>query len=513
MKFWKRTACLALGATMSFGVFTACGETGDNSGDSEQKRREQARAAAKTYVDTVSDTLESTKSFNVSGKVTLGVKDEYFGADGKTIDSALTEEDKMALYLDVNLTQDGEDNVAMSMTAKSEEIEVAVGGKEISYQRVMEIIVKDGFAYGRSYMTDSEMSADELAAAKGKWDKAEITLPEEMPPIDAAFVNQLLNASELKEFGAQILGGAQEIITEKFFNGEVANGKVAWTKNYAADINAVIAFIESIDETKDTLGDVLNRVLAEIDEDLTVEGILDTVKAYKDKTVAEVFTEIDAELAKKNTSLQGIYDAIVNSEIVTIILAEMDIPVENLVALKAFKLDVIKAQYGTMQLDTLVNMAVEMMKGMSGADSVEPTADDLNDTETDLGDEDYWANAIFMAETALSTTLADLGITMADCSAVVMNDLTIDTGLKLNAEGNGLETLYLSIDFGVRTGNTDTVYDEVAEEYKIVLVGYEYSVLSADLTISSFSASTIAINAPAESEIEVEADGGADSAL
>ena len=82
MKFWKKTACLALSATMSFGVFAACGETGDN-GNSEQKRREQARASAKNYVDTVADTLESAKSFNVSGKIVLNSKVERFGEDGK----------------------------------------------------------------------------------------------------------------------------------------------------------------------------------------------------------------------------------------------------------------------------------------------------------------------------------------------------------------------------------------------------------------------------------------------
>lgn len=520
MKFWKKTACLALCATMSFGVFAACGETGDNSGnnngnggDSEQVRREQARAAAKTYVDTVSDTLESAKSFKVSGTVVVNVKNETFGEDGKTVDSALTEKNAITLYLDVALTQDGEDDVAMEMTAKSEQVEIEVGETEITYQKVIEVKVKDGFAYGREYMTSSDMTELELEAAKGKWDKEEITMPEEMPPIDAAFVNQLLNAKELKEFGAQILGGAQEIIAEKFFNGEVANGKVAWSNNFAADINAVITYLESLDESKNTLGDIVDHVLAEIDEGLTVKGILDTVKAYKDKTVAEAFTEIDAELAKKNTSLQGIYDAIVNAEVVGIILAHpaIGMPAENLAQMKAFKLDAIKTEYGTMKLGDVFNMIVEMVNGAGGENSVAPVSEGADDSLTgDTAPVDSFAEIIAMVEGTLGMTLQQLEIELPDCSAFKMNDLSVDTGLKLNAAGDGLEDLYLSLDVGVQHGTykvDDTKTDEVAR----VLVGYQYIEVSADLKISSFSTSTVTINAPAENEIESEVDGGVEN--
>ena len=250
-------------------------------------------------------------------------------------------------------------------------------------------------------------------------------------------------------------------------------------------------------------------MLAEIDKDLTVEGILDTVKAYKDKTVAEAFTEIDAELAKKNTSLQGIYDAIVNAEALELILKHpaIGMPAETLAQMKAFKLDAIKTEYGAMKLGAVVNMIVEMMNSSGGADSVVPANADMGSSDTEVAEPvDYFAEAIAMVEATLATTLADLGVTMADFSTITISDLSIDTGLKLNAAGNGLETLYLSVDFGGKGGDVTYTTDEATGEEIKTLVGYEYIVLSADLTISSFSTSVITINAPAESEIEVEVD-------
>lgn len=492
MKIWKKTACLALCTVMSMSVFAGCDE--DN-GNSETARREKAQASAKKYVDTVSDTLETVKSFSVSGKVTLNVKDEYFAEGTTTVDPELTEEQKTFFYLDVTVTQDGENNVAMSMTAKSEQIEIEFGETEIVYQAVMEMIVKDGYGYGREYYVSSDMTDAEKEEAKGLWQKEEITMPEEMPPVDEAFLNSLLGAKEIKEFSAQLLGGAQDIIAEKFFNDEVAGGKVSFTKNFAGDVNETLAFIESIDESKDTLGTVINRVLAKIDPSITVESIIATAKEYKDKTVALALTEIDAELAKKDTSLQAVYDEIVNSEVLNLILTEAGMPAEYFAQMKALKIDSVKAAYATLTLGELINMLVETANGAEGGDAVETTT-----TEEETVPTDYAGEAITTVETMLGSTLEQLEIEMPDCSAVYMNDLSIDTGLQLNAAGDGLETLYLSVDLDVRAGYYFGNYDE-NDVYTEVLAGYQYSVLSADLTISSFSESTVTINAPADDQI------------
>ena len=498
MKIWKKTACIALGAVMSVGMFAGCGE------DAEAKRREQAQASAKKYVNTVSETLESVKSFNVSGKVTLSQKDEYFLDGTTTVDPEKTEESKMFFYLDVTLTQDGEDNVAMLMTAKSEEIELEVGETEIAYQSVVEIIVKDGYAYNRTYMISSDMTDADKEEAKGLWDKTEITLPEELSFLDAELVTSFINAKEIKELGAQVWEGAQEIIAEKFFNDEVANGKVSWEKDFASDISKVLAFIEGIDESEDTLGSVINQVLAEIDPTLTVESIITTVKSYKNKTIADVMTEIDNELAKKETSLQDIYNKIVNSEILAIILNEVGMPVEEQLAMKNFQVETIKKDYGTMTVGQLVNMVVEMLGETGGSDSVAPASDETNVDEP--VEVDYFDEGIAMVEGILATTLAELEIEMPDCSTIAFNKFAVDTGLQLNAAGDGLETLYLSIDADVRTNHSVSIPKENEGGYTEILIGYQYSVLSADLSISSFSSTTATINAPAADKIQAEAE-------
>lgn len=491
MKIWKKTACLALCTVMSLGVFAGCGEEGENS---EATRREKAQASAKKYVETVSDTLETVKSFNVSGKVNVNVKEEDFIEGTTSVDPAQTEETKMTFYLDVTLTQDGENNVALSMTAKSEEMEVEFGETEVVYQSVVEVIVKDGYSYDRTYMISSAMTDAEKEEQKGLWTKAEITLPEEMPPIDSAFVNSLLNAKEIKEFGAQLLGGAQEIITEKFFNDEVAGGKVSWSADLAPDFNEVIAFVESIDESKDTLGGVIDKVLAEITDGVTVESILTTVKKYKDTTVAQALTEIDAELAKKDTSLQGIYDAIVNSEVLTIILTEAGMPAESFAQMKAFKIESLKAQFGMMTLGQVVNMIVESMNGEG--EYIEPATTDMEESDST----DYASEAIAQVEALMGVTLAELEIELPTFLGTQFNEISIDTGLLLNAAGDALEKLYLSVDLDIRAGNVMTEYGETGVTH--TLQGYDYLVVSADLTISSFSQSTVVINAPAADQVQ-----------
>lgn len=485
MKIWKKLACLALCTTMSLSAFAACGESGGGK-ETEAQRRENAQASAKKYVQTVSDTLENAKSFNVSGKMEVQAKEEMFVEGTTTVDPTQTDEERMFFYLDVTLTQDGENNVALQMTAKSEEVEIEAGSVEYSYQMVMEAIVKDGYSYTRDYIISSDMTAAEKEEAKGLWYKEEITLPEEVSSIDAELFNSLLGAKEVKEFAAQIFGDAQEIIAEKFFNGEVAGGEVSWKQNFAPDFNEVVAFIESIDESKDTLGGVINKVLAEITDNVTVEGILTKVKESKTMTVAEAMTAIDVELAKQGTSLQGVYDAIVNSEVVNLILTEAGATAEDLTAIKAFMIEDVKTQYGAMTLGEVFNMLVTMMNGES--EVVEPV--------------DYFDEVVGMAEAALAATLEDLGIELPAFEGVQFNDMTIDTGLKLNAAGDHLEKLYLSLDLDVRAGVTSYDYDAATGKDVIVLVGYQYLVLNADLEISQFSSSTVVINAPAADQIQ-----------
>lgn len=503
MKFWKKVTCMALCATMSVGAFTACGDKGDNSAE-EQARREKAVASAKGYVDTVSDTLEAAKSFTISGEVSAYHKGEYFAEGTTTIDPEETEEESMKYSVDITVTEDG-DSYAMMMTAAMEEVEVAVGGVEVTYQGVFELIVKDNFAYNRAYMLSSDMTAEEKEEAKGLWTKMELTLPEEMPPIDAEFVAQLLKAKELKEFTSTLVGSAQEIIAEKFFADEVANGAVAWTKNYAPDMNSMLAFFEGIDETKETLGQFLNKLLAKIDPTLTVESVLDTVEAYKTKTVAQALDAIDAELAKKNTSLQGIFDAIVNSEFASILLTSekspIGMPADNFAALKEFKIASIKdmpideegtVKAGDLILGDLINMIIGQM---DNSGSAEPMAESGEAT-------DYLADGIQMVRQMLQATLADLEMEMPDCEGVVINDMTVKTGLKLNAAGDGLETMSLGVKMDVKNNAYDYYYDSETDTYSKTNKGYEYTTINADLTVSNFLTTTVTVTAPAADKID-----------
>ena len=481
MKFWKKTACLALCATMSVGVFAGCGEGGT---ETEAQRREKAAKSAKSYVQAVSDTLESAKSLKASGTLVLTSEYELFGEDGVTIDATKTYKENASATFEIELTQDGDKDIALYLKgeAKTEYFWDNETHKSIG---VTENIIKDGYVYERFYQFEEGRQPNPVEMY---WDKSAITLDEDMEYV-LTLAEKLMAAKEVEEFADAFLGECQEIIAEKFFKGEVVNGETTFTLDLASEVWSFIELMNSIDETKDTLGATINKVLAKIDPTLTAEGIIAVLKNYKDKTVTEALTELDAALAKHGTSLQKIYDEIVNSEVVSIICAEpsLGIPADTLATLKAFKIDTIKQQYGTMKLGEVVNMLLQL----SGIVEVDPEA-----TEP----VDYFGQALTMVEQALGLTLEELDMEVPEIPVVAVNKLSAGVGFKLNAKGNALESVSLALDFGMKVKSFDEDYDHETGEWIEYQTGYQTATIDADFVISSFATTTLTITAPADEE-------------
>lgn len=496
MKQWKKATCMALCLTMFCGA-TACGETGM----SEEEAKKQAAKTAKQYVNVLSTALDSAKSCKITGSVRVHTKEEYFGDDGETVDGTLTEEETEAGVLELVITEDGANGYALSFFYQQTETEREEGEFEHEFMQA-EIIVKDGYIYQRSYEIEDDMTAEEIAAAKGYWTKGQIASSEQAAAM-LTMAEQLMNAKEVKEYSAKMWAAAQEVVAQQIFNGEVKDGEVTLSKNFTTDWNATLDFLSGIDGT-DTLGETLNKVLVKINPALTAEGLVGLLKAYRNQTVTESLTAIDGALAKYGTSLQGIYDGILNSGVANILFTEvLGVPQQTILQLKAFKLETMKAQFGTLRLGDAVNMVVAMVVG--GMDD-DVTGDEVFAENDDSAPEenpdeavDYYGKFVVALEAALQRTLDDLGVSVPDFSGTRVNDFTLSAGLALNKAGDALRALDLGLKADVQMAlkGADFV-DDVWVEY---VFGTLYAQVDVAFSVVELSASVATVTAPPESEV------------
>ena len=481
MKFWKRATCIATCAMLASGSFVAC----DTDDTSKTDRMKNAQLSARNYVTAISSALETVKSFTVSGEIVLNEQTEYFDVDNERNDDVV-ESNQIVFSIDATVTQDGDD-YAFAATLTNKEIEKDA---TVSYESVAEIIIKDGYQYYRDYYLKSTMTEEEKAAQIPLWTKEPFEVTEEYPFLDGGFINQLFNAKEVKEFGAQLMESAQTVLVDKFLANEVKNGEVTWSNNYAQDINALFAYIEGIDETQYTLGQLINTALAEIDPLLTVEGILASIKAYQTKTVGEVLTAIDAELAKKGTSLQGIYDSIVNSEVLAVVLqqAGVTIPAETLAAMKAFKVDMLKTQYGAMTVNEAMNLLlVELGVVDAPEEGEEPT--------------DYFAELLNLLEALMGVPLDELDIEMPDVDGISFNHAIVSAGAKVDMTRKTLQSVFFGVDATVKIPVTHYEYDDAAGKNVETVVGNSVIDIDAKITLSQFKNVATAIQVPADDQV------------
>ena len=135
---------------------------------------------------------------------------------------------------------------------------------------------------------------------------------------------------------------------------EIKDGKITATVDLKAPIDDIKAYLAELDPTTKTMESVINDVIAIVAEDLTVADILEVLNGKLDLTVNEALAEIDAFLTEEaDTTLQGIYDEIVNNEDVvaalTMLMAsegvpETEIPAQ-LTAIQSMKIADLITQY------------------------------------------------------------------------------------------------------------------------------------------------------------------------
>lgn len=519
MKMWKKTMAMLMCATMAVGSFAACNKDGDSSSNDSTPTppappaptaEELATAAAEAYVNGAIDTLKNAKSFKVVINVNNKDVTDYFGEDGETVDPELQETDEGSSTVEIILSQDG-DGVAIHTT----EIEVdtynyddeETGAEiEVTNTNVNETIMKGGVEYSRYYYYDDSMTADEIAAAKAeKWNKyteAEEGAEGEMAVtsiISEELIQKLLDTKEVEDAYNMLIDALTGELKTKILSETVADGNFVWEYDFADEVNAILAYIEGIDETKDTLGKVVNEVLAEVAPGLTAEALIGQLKAYSKMTVADALKNIDTMLAEYETSLQGIKDAIFNSEIMGVLLTDEGILAAT--GLDAATIQSIKDwKFASLQeAGNEVGSAIvgELINGLLLQQGIVEAPEE--------GEEpiDYVAQFLAEAEANLAMTFEELGMEMPDMAGNLAKKLEGTYGVSFDTTSKALKTINFS--FYAELVSYEEDYNEATDEYDLV-VGYYTQIIDMDITVSEISASTVTINAPAEADIYADAE-------
>ncbi len=177
-----------------------------------------------------------------------------------------------------------------------------------------------------------EMDPEELEEMTAMLEQimAGVTLPsdEELEELKAVLGNLVISAFSVKDNKGSILIDAKPVVDD------------------------ILSYIVGLDLDTKTVEDVLNDLLALVDDQITVADIIATLKDVAGLTVNEAIAEIDAMLTEEaGTTLQGLYDSIVTDPDMVQLTKDM---------LKAQGMD-----------DATIDETIAMIQSMNIADMIE----------------------------------------------------------------------------------------------------------------------------------------------
>lgn len=455
MKKWKQVASV-MAAFMATSFVAACAPT--------DTPKQQATA----YLTSAVEQLETVKSLKADVSLSFNEVEKFYAADGETFDEALTETSVADIQMNFVLSEDGEGFAVKGEMELTDE-------DSTDYNK---IVLKNDWLYQHNYTIEEGMTDLEKEEAKqAKWEEQYLGLPSENEvefAVPEALIEAVLGTKEIQDLKQNTVQKMVEAVATKIENNEIEDGKMIWSKDLAPTVNSVFEFIDGIDETTDTLGGVINEVLATIDAELTVEAIFDEVVRVSKLTLTEAAAELDAWLTEEyETTLQGIFDTVVNSELAGVFFTDVFAMDETTVAeIKAFKIADLLAENGSATVDEIVAMVYAQLTGAQQPELPEG----VGFVETMLTD----------VEGMLGATFAEMEIPLPDFSGVTMKDLTVKGGLLVDTE---------ALKFKGATGGLNVAIENKNEESVSTVT------IALDVTVSEISSGTVAISAPAREDI------------
>ncbi len=484
MKSWKKVASMLLAATM-LTPFAACGGGGD---DSTPDALTNAQIAA-NYVDALEKAMEA-KSVKLTGEFALTATEYYYAEGTTTVDPAKTHVDEaQSIAFEMVISEDTE-GYALKVKATMEETD-ETGTMTITG----ETIIKGQYAYSRLYTDDA---TDVL------WNKEDIGMPLDVETIvetqfgvDWATVEEMLGLKEITD----ATNAAKEALVNGFYTqleaGAVKDNKVSIEVDMAGFVNGWIEYLNAVDESTMKFGAFVDATAAKAGIPFTYATFVDSLSAFSEKTVAEAIDILDDTLEEGyGMTLQQAKDALLETEIADMLFTQTGMDADSVAAIKAMTIDQIKAEFAELTVHQMMNQIIASSQAESSPEGGDAVAQTEGTEEADP-----WTEALQMLAAMEEMTLADMGISipMIPASANALsfggsitfnNDGTAVTGMSFGAD------VAIKVEFDEETGASGTLNQP----------GYGLAEISVSLAVSEFSDSTVAIQAPAESEIMQETD-------
>lgn len=395
---------------------------GGNPGDGDGVDKTEGLTLSKAFLEQ----FKSVASFKIDLDFSMkGDADDWYYTD-----SSKTEIDNAAGYTEATLDStmtvgvDANGNICVKYDAIAKDRENPTDEMETEANGTILLIVDNViYAYDSSYgmYLRTDIVADEKIAQMSQMIVA---------MLDGVSFSQDETDAVLKELGFIVL---------KTF--DIKNNKGSISFDAKEVIDNLKAYINAIDAENDTLRKLLDDALKLVNKDLTSAALITELEKTANLTVNEAIAEIDKALtAEYNTTLQGIYDTLVNDTRLATILANAEkmfgeggdfSASEMLTQIKAIKLaDLItEAGVGDMKLIDLIMMAIA---GNGPEEDVSPLAADSAE-EPDVFDE---VNAILDLTIAQFEEMAEMPI--LTLVKTYVNGITVNEfkgNLDINFEG------------------------------------------------------------------------------
>ena len=479
MNSWKKVASMLLAATM-LTPFAACGGGGDDSSSPEPLTNAQIAA---NYVDALEKAM-GAKSVKLTGELNLTATEYYYTAGTTTVDPSKTVVDEnQSIAFEMVISEDTE-GYALKMKATMEQT-----AETVTNSMASEMIIKGQYMYNRNYVGD---------ATGVLWNKQDLGMPLDVETIvetqfgvDWATVEEMLGVKEITD----ATNAAKEALVNGFYTqleaGAIKDNKVSIEVNMADFVNGWIEYLNAVDESTMKFGAFVDATAAKAGIPFTYATFVDNLAAFSEKTVAEAIGILDDTLEEGyGMTLQEAKDALLATEIADMLFTQMGLDAATVAEIKAMKIEDMTAQFADVTVHQMMNQIIASSQAESapeGGDAVVQTGD----TQADP-----WAETLQMLVAMKDVTLADMEISIPTIPASA-NDLTLKGAIAFNNDGTAVTGMSFGADVAIKV----EFNEETGANGTLDQPGYGLAEITANFAISEFSASTVAVAAPAENEI------------
>lgn len=270
---------------------------------------------------------------------------------------------------------------------------------------------------------------------------------------------------------------------------DIKDNKGSISVDYKAAYDKLAAYIKALDLENDTVRKVLDDALKLVDDELTSAKLVAELERVSNLTVNEALAEIDKYLTDNyDTTLQGIYDTIVNDARILTLLNNIDtmmgdseelVPNEIIAQLKAIKIADLVEEAGVADIkiiDVIMSFFSDGEEGVQPmAAAKEPTIFDQINAMLDM--------KLGEVETMMEMPIITMAKTYLDCIKVNEYNSKID----LNFEGTFvLKSIEgsMNVDFAVNMPSQDVQgkTDKIATDMSMTVKVYDISNTAVEIT-------------------------------